>query len=248
MLDNFLQEIGLNKREVAIYLALLPLGKASASVLARRTNLERTTTRSVCNALVDKGLLRLKKLGNVFIFYPEPPGRVASIFEEQKKRLSETESKMNRALAELKAMIDPEFLLPKVRYFEGKKGIIEIYEDILKTGKDVYCWTDLEKKTEIIGKDFIQGYIPRRLGHNIKIHAIKPKTKNAIKDLKNERNRAIKLIDDFSLDGEIRIYGDKVAVITFDKNVPRGFLFEGKVSAAFKAIFDKFWQLASKQQ
>ncbi len=55
-MKNTLKDLGLSSKEIDIYLTLLPIGKASASVIAYRTGISRSTAKYICNQLVQKRL------------------------------------------------------------------------------------------------------------------------------------------------------------------------------------------------
>lgn len=130
---------------------------------------------------------------------------------------------------------------PNVMYFEGKQGILDIYEDMLQTGKDIYCWTNIDSIYECLG-DYMLEFIDRRVEAGITTHSVLPDTPRNRERQEHGEMREGKLSKCLPIDGEIRIYGDKVAVITFENDKPVGFVFNGKVIAAvFRAIFEHAW-------
>ena len=63
-LTPFLKNLGLNDKEANIYLALLQLGKSTATKIAKKSGLKRPTTYVIIEQLIDKGFVQ--KLVNHF--------------------------------------------------------------------------------------------------------------------------------------------------------------------------------------
>ena len=60
---------------------------------------------------------------------------------------------------------------------------------------------------------------------------------------KKNQMRNTKFSEHLSIDGEIRVYGDKVALITFHKQKPVGFVFSGPlISSIFRGVFNHAWK------
>lgn len=76
MLEKYLQEIGLNEKESAIYLALLQVDSASVVSLADKTKIKRPTVYVVLEALAKKGLVSEVEIGNKTHFAAESPERL----------------------------------------------------------------------------------------------------------------------------------------------------------------------------
>jgi len=249
MIGKVLRTIGLTENEVIAYLTLLKLTNAPASVVGKRAKMDRSQARYSCRSLVKHGLVQESQKGNTFFYTVEPPERILHILEERKSSIVQQQFQVNQFMGILKAMENPAIMCPSVEYYEGREGIIKVYEDILETGEDVYCWTNFEQKKEILGQEYIDKYIPRRLKKNITVHTLEQKMKGSEKEVKKyEKLKCnISFVDVLPIkNGEVRIYGEKIAFITFNAQKPTVFIFTSKeISGVFKAIFDGFWVLAN---
>ena len=133
---------------------------------------------------------------------------------------------------------------PDVLYFEGRQGVIDIYKDMLAQGQEIRGWTDIQKIHDTIG-EYMDEFIRERIERKITSYAIMPKNALNHAYAKKDQMRNVKFSDHLPIDGEIRIYGDKVAVITFHGENPVGFVFGGAViTSVFRAVFEHAWQAA----
>jgi len=87
-LISTLQELGLSKTEVSVYLALTQQGEASASTLAKKTNLPRTTVISILERFAHDGLITSHRYHGTTYFWIESPQVLVDFFK-QKVNLAE---------------------------------------------------------------------------------------------------------------------------------------------------------------
>lgn len=236
-----LKMLGFLDDERKILICLFNMKKASAKDISKHSAVSFSTCHYLLTNLVRRGLVKCHHEKEEFYEICTPKQFINWIKEKKRENEKIYETSMKNVESYLTHLQNADWK-PKVTYYEGRKGIIEIYKDMITTGKDIYCWTDLGKVYETLG-DYTDEFIKKRTKANITTHAIKPKTKSSINDAKEKgRKRKLKLIDNLAIEGEIRIYGDKVAVITLDKQKPIGFVLNGKViTKLFKAIFDCAW-------
>ncbi len=84
-----LQELGLSRNEVKVYLAALTIGSSSANTIAKHAGLLRTSTYEILKSLVDKGIVSYVLKGRVKYFEAASPDRLLKMAEERKHRLQE---------------------------------------------------------------------------------------------------------------------------------------------------------------
>lgn len=139
-LHETLGRFGLSPRETTIYLTLLSVGSAPASVLGKRTSMTRSTAQYTCQQLVKKGLLSVTQRNNTFLYVPEPPEKLLLLLDQQKRSLEDRAREVHRIIAPLKELMAPPTTLPTVRFYEGSEGIVQFYETILETRAPVYSF------------------------------------------------------------------------------------------------------------
>lgn len=131
-LQSALKQFGLNEKESVIYLALLPLGSATASVLSYRTNIQRSTVQYVCQTLNKKGLISSSKKGNTFTYKPEAPEKILYLLDQQKQSLNQKANQASLLVSELNALANTN-LLPSnwVKSYQGLDEVLKSYSEFL---------------------------------------------------------------------------------------------------------------------
>ncbi len=247
-IDQVLISLGLMDKEPDIYLTLLKTpGAQPASIIATRANLNRTTVYKTLVKLVKKGLVtKTQRHGITCFFAEDPENRLKVLIEEKQKQLGEMNQAMMETLPLLTMLEDDSDSLPKIRYYEGIEGIKQIYEAVLREGKDQYRYGDITKIYEALGI-YTDEYIKKRNEIGITTHAIMPFYEKDEKELrKNVReHREVLYIPNkyFPIEGEVRIFGNKVAIISLRKESPIGVIIESEtIAKMFLSIYMLTWE------
>lgn len=133
MLAQELKKLGLSDKEAKVYLASLELGPSPMKDIAKQAHLNRATTYVIIDSLIEKGLASSFSKGKKKYFSAESPDRLLSLLHLKEHEAKEQEREFKRILPELRQVYDTSGERPRVRFFEGKKGIAAIQEDILNT-------------------------------------------------------------------------------------------------------------------
>jgi len=247
-IDQVLTALGLVDREPDVYLALLKTpGAQPASVIANRANLNRTTVYKILVKLVKKGLVtKTQRHGITCFFAEDPENRLKLLIEERQNQLADMNQAMLEALPLLTMGEEEHDSLPKIRYYEGIEGIKQIYEAVLREGKDQYRYGDIAKIYEALGI-YTDEYIKKRNELGITTHAIMPfyETDRAQIKKHSREHRDVLYIPKklFPIEGEVRIFGNKVGIISLRKDSPIGVIIESEtISKMFLSIFMLTWK------
>lgn len=237
-----LRQLGFSVDEIKIIGFLFYEKKASIAEISKQTAISYSTIHYLMANLERKEIVKcLHKKEEVFEICSEKD--FIQWIKGQKKINQEVYDNAERDMQSFFSTVKETVWKPDILYYEGKKAIIEIYEDMLKTDKDIYCWTDIRKIHDTLGKDYINDFIKRRSKKSIKTYAIMPENDTNKKRDQKEENRESKFVTDLPINGEVRIYGNNVAVISFHKNKPVGIVLKGGIiTSLFEVIFKKFWK------
>lgn len=121
--------LGLNEKEARVYLALLPLEKATAYTVATRSGLKKPTAYVVLDNLVSKGFALKIPQKDKHYFLAKSPKECMSIAREKLYSAEEF-------LPELMAMRKTTEEKANISYFEGIDGIREMYKNVLGVMKN----------------------------------------------------------------------------------------------------------------
>lgn len=235
--------LGLNETEARIYLALLELGGAYVSTLARHAKLPRVNCYHTLENLSEKGLVSVITKDNIRFYSAEPPQKLVNDMKEKAQHAQ-------KILPELLSMTNALSFKPKIKYFEGKEGIMNIFEDILTAKKELLGYSNLKALAENFG-DYLPEYAIRKSKKKLKTRLICPSGDEALNFTKKYYpadfpEELIEIIfinpKEFWFEHEITIYDDKVAVISLNPDEQIGMIFESPVYARSQtAIFNLAW-------
>lgn len=126
-----LKKIGLDEREVEVYLALLALKVAPASLIAKEARQERSNTYLVLRSLKEKGLISEVERGRIFHFVAEEPERLLGYIEDKEKEMHQARTLLSGAMPLLRGMTKPLAGKPRVTLSTGFEAVKQTYRDLL---------------------------------------------------------------------------------------------------------------------
>ena len=163
-----LKNIGLAEKEIAVYLACLELGASTTIQISHKTNFKRTTTYSIIESLLKKGFLSKFEDKRGQKFSAEPPEKLVGALQQKERQLMEAIPNL-LAIAKAESNIRPE-----VKFYQGKEGLIAVYEDTLSScgkGDEILAFASAQDIENMIG-DYAQGYLKKRVAKQIKERCI----------------------------------------------------------------------------
>src|SRR3989339_557166 len=211
MLTKFLKSIGLSEKEAQIYLSMLEIGSNGVSVIAKKSNLTRTTAYSVLETLQKKGFVTFYEKNKIKYYSAEQPEIIKYILNQKENECRKQEKEFQNLLPEFESLINKNQILPKVKFFEGLDGIIEIYEDTLKNNKSKLAYSSIPNvQNEKLKKYIQEDYLSKRKKLKINVRAIFQDTPESREFIKNDkfllRESRLVPVSQFQFRSEINIY------------------------------------------
>lgn len=239
-MEQELKEFGLTDKEIKVYLACLKLGTALVQEIAKKAGTYRTYTYEILKSLKEKGLVSYVIKNGKQYFEVAQPEKLINILKEK-------ESKIIKVLPDLKEIYQSSIEKPKVELYEGKEGLKTILDDIIRTKKEILVYGSTEKQLKIL-QFYFPNYIIRRIKTKIHTRVITEKSPWTIEKLKTEKKelRESKFIPNIEFPTVTYIYGNKVAILSLEKEII-GLIIENKaISDTQKQIFELLWKIAKK--
>lgn len=253
MIKQVLENLGLNQKEIKIYLAALGLGIQPASVIATHVNIPRNTTRFVLDKLVKKGIIRKKKRAKTQLYFPEEPENLINLIEQervhQNAKIDDRIDELNEIMAELESKYQPEeSTKPKVTFYEGDDGLKKVYEDTLKSSEDLRSFASFDSMHGVL-PDYFKTYYERRVKNKLHIRSIHPDSKLAKEKTRHDKKemRDSRLIPQSKYDftPEIQIYDNKISITSLKEKL--GIIIESQeIYQAMAVMFELAWHEASR--
>jgi len=255
MITDVLKKIGFNEKESLVYIQLVRMGSLSASVLATKTEINRTTVYDIIEVLVKRGLISSFQKNGITYFKALDPRELINYIEREKiehiKELDKQQKIIKDILPELISLENPESTKPKVTFFEGEKGMRQAYEDTLTSSEEILAYANVEEMHKGLPNFFPEYYERRGIQKNIHIKCIAPDNKMSVERQKKDKseNREMILIpkERYEFSPEINIYDDKVLIASWKEKM--AIIIKSKEIADFhKKMYKLSWNLLKKSK
>ncbi|AKM83885.1 TPA: hypothetical protein DCZ46_00930 [Candidatus Campbellbacteria bacterium] len=236
---NELKEAGLSINEAKVYLASLELGESTIVRISQKSKVKRATVYLAIDSLKEQGLISFTKRKNKTLFFAEDPRKLQEKIEEKKEKIA----KIMPELLSFSNLIDKK---PKIKYFEGREPVKEIFRDLLNyPNQELIGW--FPDQSYWLGDDFFSDYfIPKRMAKKIWIRSIAPITdyNKKFAELGKKQLKKTRFVDNdkYNIHIQILVYGkNKIAIISYTEEI--GLIIESKnIYEALESIFNVMWE------
>ena len=197
-------------------------------------------------ALIDRGVVSFYHEQKRQHFVAENPESLLREARRQESEIQITTEQLEEALPEMKSMYDDASTKPKVRYFEGKKGVRAILDDLLDTlssrkKKQYKLYSAVDIRGFLV--DCYPEFTDKRIAADISVEVISTSPGGKLCGL-DER----KWVDGDEFLGHtyILVYADRVAYITQHTDTNVGVLIESQNIADTQVfLFNQLWNKLS---
>ncbi len=230
-----LEDIGLTKGEISVYLALLDIGANTAGDVIKKAGIQNSVFHFCINRLIEKGIVSYVKRGKAKVYKAADPENFLSYIKDKEKGIEEI-------LPELKSRQNRIKEDECVEIFEGMKGVISLLnfliEDAKKGDEFLFFPADIEEKNEEIQK-FYERYDWKRKMKGLIVKGIAP---NHLRVLFSKRKYLKMKFTDFPLPENMGMCNNKMALISWGEK-PKGILIQSKqIVEKERNFFNGFWK------
>lgn len=246
-LKNSLQTFGFSEKEANVYVSLLELGKGTVTEISRRAGINRTTGYDILDSLTAKGVVNISGKEPKQEYAAESPASITEYLKRQAAEATELIKKSEELVPELTSMHALNNR-PKIRFYEGTKGLQHAYEDTLTSSEQIRAYATIDDMHKALPGYFPE-YYKRRAEKGISIRGIVPKTEQAVERQTHnaEEKREIAFVppDKFYFSPEINIYDNKVMIASWREKL--GIIIESEeIADAMKKIYELAWAEAKR--
>jgi sugar-specific transcriptional regulator TrmB len=218
------------------------LDKGGVQEVSKKGNLNRSSTYVTLQSLVKKGLASVSDGNKVRQFFAAPPETLVRMAEKRMLEKQQTLNKIERILPEMKAIYKGTNKKPTVKVYEGKEGLINTYEDVLRCQEKIIRVYAIPGYLGDFVYDYIPSYMKRREELGIKMLGIFPDTEENRKMLK-KAPKTRDLVTFISMNkkhlhSDLCIYDDKISYMTKENGGVGIILESAEVSEVMKTLFD----------
>lgn len=246
-----LEYAGFEKTRIQIYIALLSLGKAKASEIAKKAGLQRTAVYDNLEKLHEQGLITIKKEQSGNSYTAVSPERLTYIMRQRAEVVM-------KSIPVLKALFqrDASFK-PVVRFFEGAEQIKEIHREIVAHNEEKFLRViqTPEIITKVVHDDEFLSVITRlRVENEIRQHSLRPLTalknrdefpEHMVSDEPKWLREIRYLPKEIETNSIIYIWDDKIAIVSSEGENYVLVVESKDFTKTVAAIFDFLWTLST---
>lgn len=241
-IQEVLQDLGLEKKEVSVYVSLLELGESTVLSIAQKSGIKRPTAYVVLQLLEQKGFVSRVIKGKKTFFIPQHPQKLVT---ETELRLKELKASM----PQLEALFHKEEGKPRVVMYEGRENLDRAFDEVFVVkGESLYMGT-LKLSQEAFPRTF----------KKISYTTLSPdfKMREFIDDSDESREYAravggpyhkIRLMPKEFLPFEIDvgIFGNRTLITSVKKEFFTISIESEEISKAFRTIFEVMWSVGKE--
>lgn len=240
--------LNLSTKDTKFFEVCFKFGPISINDAAKLAKIERSTAYLIVESLLEKGLLEedFKQYKKRLIACE--PKKILRMIASKQRSIQRKELELEEKLPVLQAEYHASVTRPSVRVFEGKSALYEIMNDILSESTELLLWSNQEAECTFFTPEFHNKFIAERIKRNIPIRVLAVwNTKGLELHLHDESSlRQTKILPkEVNFSAETYIYGDKIAVIDYKKDIIGVIIESEQITKAQKAIFELSWKLSS---
>jgi sugar-specific transcriptional regulator TrmB len=248
LIHLILSKIGLTTGEISVYLECLAHnGGLRIQEITDKTSIKRSTVNLIVDRLEAKGYLTHYIEGKRKTFTAQPPESLIFSLENTVHDF--------KNLIPLLSQGRKNGQKSKIRFFHGKDGIYQMYNESLLTLSLIKNSSQKELLAITPGSAVFsimphhqKAFIDKRVKNRIPVRWIAPNEDFSKRFLDNSAQelRKMKFFDKnrFPINMEIDIYADKLALYSLNKDNPEGFIIENlSLANSMRSIFNLIWTL-----
>ncbi len=243
-----LSELGFHKNEIKVYIALTQLGEASASIVAKKAGIPRTTVISILKKLDTQNYISIQNYRGKNIYWIESPDMI-------KKSLYYKLNIANELEKTLGNLYRTEADFPYAKVYDTKDSIKSFIEELIyKTKKCAIIRTIDNPKSgnykKILSEDFYYNMIKMKVKNKIFTKTLVPHHTQKIIDPQKITNKNIEIRElPPTIDFKSSLWIINNILVLFSGKYPFIVAVNHQIiTSSIKSIFDYFWNISKKQK
>lgn len=240
-IQQVLIDSGLNELEANVYLAVLELGESTVLPIAKKAGIKRTYCYDILSSLANKGLVSYVQKNNRRRYQALDPKKMRILLKNRFENFQEV-------LPELSSLYKTSGK-PKVSFYEGKNGIVSIYEQLW--GIDKADFIASPSHIEDALGDWIKSFSQKIFTNKNKFITREIIPQNEPKAYyhrfyKKPYNQYRYLPKGINLTTDMMLFENKLALISYGSNLHGVLIEDSSIVDTQKALFEIIWQAAAK--
>jgi sugar-specific transcriptional regulator TrmB len=244
---HMLEDIGLTNVQARAYRALIEHGNTSAPAIAAFIGESRTNAYKVLDKLCELGLVTKDLHGKRIRYFPTSPIALEQFVQQQAAAVNLRERKLKAAMPSMLDFFFAHSEQPGIRFYQGEDGLREMFYDQARGKGPVYFIRSHEGIRHFGNKEAhrLRNLFPARgivrygIVQDIEPPDAKPDDRMPVaeSDKLMMLNRTWITSEDYDEPVEWVAYGDKLAIISFGKEIIGMVIESPQIAEAFRKLY-----------
>jgi len=246
MKTGFLEDIGMTKGEIKVYLSLLSLGQTTSGPIISESKISSSKVYEILEKLIQKGLASFIIKNKTKYFQATSPQKLRDYLMEKEKSIDEQKQELDKNLPLLIAKYKEHKIMQNAEIYLGLQGIKTMLWDSVENAKKGEEYLFIAGSGEEYRKAISRIY--HTFGHyrhekGLKVRGIGEFQDKAL--LKHIPHATIRYVD-FPTPSNIAIYKNHVDIISWSES-PIGILITSQhIADQFRKFFESMWKVAKR--
>jgi sugar-specific transcriptional regulator TrmB len=243
-IQTLLEELGLTKGEIKVYLSLLEIGETTTGKIIDKAQISAGKVYQILEKLIQKGLVGYIVKKKTKYFNAQSPKRILDIIHEKEKALKTKEKEINKLLPTLIAMQNNTKTTNESKFFSDYKGInTTIFEflDSLKEGDEINAMGIQTKRNKKYNLMWLKWH-KERIKRKIKCKLLFSNNNEYLKELKKMKYTKVKVLKGIT-PATINVCKDKTLIFTFQEEPGCLSIRNKDIATSFESFFENLWKL-----
>jgi len=239
-----LKELGLTKREIKVYIALLELGSTTTGPIIKKSEVPNSKIYEVLENLQNKGLVSWIIKGKTKHFQASNPKQLLTLLKDKQR-------KIENILPQLEAKQKSSQSKKSVELFEGIKAIRNMLLGLIqdtKKGENWYGFSTGESSTEKEIEEFYEWWGALKLNTGLNDHLLisssnKKEFETSITEEAKEaleKSHSLKF-SNISFPGDTAIFRDHIIILNWDGDPTATLITNESLVRQYKNFFTEIW-------
>ncbi|XOU94440.1 MAG: TrmB family transcriptional regulator [Candidatus Kerfeldbacteria bacterium] len=249
-MKQLLSLFNLRSVEASLYETLFYHGMMSASKLAKKVSVSRTSVYDLLERLVELGLVIETAKAGIKMFTVQPPKKLKLLLKEKQSAIENA----NTTLDHFQKLYtsQQQSIRPQLEIYEGKQALQQMMKDmLLYRDMTVYAFWPIAHIMKLLSPQFIKQFHQERINRNVQLKVIWPKSQmNIVKQnsflTPNQTEKREARIAPETMDCSLgySIYGNTVRYLSSSKE-NFGFLVQSQeLVTMMKSQFNAIWSIS----
>ncbi len=240
-----LSRLGLEAKEIEVYLALLPLKVGRATDIAKAAKQSRSHAYLVLRSLKEKGLVSEVERGKITHFIAEPPERLLVMIEERERDLRSLVPLVEGIIPLLTGLTKPLAGAPRVTTLTGNAGMRQLYLDALKN--EICGIFNPQTMFDAFGGNIVTilfGKHAQLRGRDLLVQGAA--SVKYVEEVGQSDTYTIRFLPEGAFfQTDTIVFGDTVALFSYDDQNTIIRIQSGNIADSFRAWFEVLWKASS---